>query len=211
MEADRYRFIAGGIGITPLLPMLAAVNERGVPWKLYYGARRRSSMAFAAELKRYGGNVDLLPQDECGLLNLNTILDGLAAREAVYCCGPNPLIDAVQERFNRGLQGALHVERFTPIAGNLQSAQTGFIVICKRSNVTVDVGSNETILQALERVGVHPQFSCREGTCGTCETRILSGRPDHRDSVLSPSEKASGKTMTICVSRSQDDVLELDL
>jgi ferredoxin-NADP reductase len=211
VEARRYRFIAGGIGITPLLPMCRLASELGLPWALHYGARRRSAMAFVEEFKSHSDHVVLVPLDENGLLDLDAILDQLEEGDAVYCCGPNALIDAVQRRFDAGLKGALHVERFTPIEIARVGTEAGFTVICKKSNVTVEVGPNETILDALERVGLRLPFSCREGTCGTCETRILAGRPDHRDSVLSPTERLSGETMTICVSRSQDPVLVLDI
>jgi tetrachlorobenzoquinone reductase len=89
--------------------------------------------------------------------------------------------------------------------------QKSFTVILRQSGREIEVGADESILQALERAGLYPPFSCREGACGTCETAVVSGRPDHRDAVLSDAERAAGNTMMICVSRSLDPVLELDL
>jgi ferredoxin-NADP reductase len=210
IPAVRYRFIAGGIGITPLLPMLHAAAADGVPWRLFYGARSRAAMAFTDELAQFGGQVVLRPQDQCGILDLDDILAGLEIGDRVYCCGPEPLIAAVEDRFKRGLAGTLHVERFKTTA-DLSLSNLPLTVTLRRSQKTISVGANESILEAIERAGISPPFSCREGTCGTCETAILGGKPLHRDVVLSEAEKASGKTMMICVSRSSDALLELDL
>lgn len=205
--APRYRFIAGGIGITPILPMLAAAEAAGAEWTLLYGGRSRDSMAFAEELARYGDRVTLAPQDESGLLDLGAVLDGLPEGALVYCCGPGALLDAVEERCP---SGALHVERFQP--KEQQSGEDGeFEVELAQSGRTLTVAAGVSVLEAVRAAGVEVLFSCSEGTCGTCETDVLEGTPDHRDSVLSAEEREAGETMMICVSRCRGERLVLDL
>jgi ferredoxin-NADP reductase len=209
IPAGRYCFIAGGIGIAPILPMVWAAHSIGSQWKLIYGGRTRASMAFTGELRPLGNRVILCPQDDYGLLDLDEIMRDVEPNDAVYCCGPETLIRAVEARFKKRPDYTLRVERFTnsdvPLHG------TSFSVRLCRSEKTIEVGANESILEAMENVGLRPSFSCREGVCGTCETVVLAGRPDHRDAVLSEAEKAHGRTMMICVSRSLDPLLELDV
>ncbi|MER6072857.1 PDR/VanB family oxidoreductase [Streptomyces sp. NPDC001817] len=206
-SAPRYRFIAGGIGITPILPMLAAAERAGADWTLLYGGRTRSSMAFTGELARYGDRVTLAPQDETGLLDLGPVLEDLPDGTLVYCCGPGPLLDAVEERCPAG---ALRVERFQP-----KEQRTGgdeeFEVVLARSGRTVTVPPQVSVLDAVRAAGVEVLYSCTEGTCGTCETDVVEGTPDHRDSVLTQEERSAGDTMMICVSRCRGARLVLDL
>ncbi|MEU0673742.1 PDR/VanB family oxidoreductase [Streptomyces sp. NPDC006172] len=205
--APRYRFIAGGIGITPILPMLAAAEAAGAEWTLLYGGRSRNSMAFAAELARYGDRVTLAPQDESGLLDLGAVLDGLPEGALVYCCGPGPLLDAVEGRCP---PGALNVERFQPKEQPVGAGEE-FEVELARSGRTVSVAADVSVLDAVRAAGVEVLFSCTEGTCGTCETDVLEGAVDHRDSVLTAQEREAGETMMICVSRCRGKRLVLDL
>ncbi|MBE8474674.1 PDR/VanB family oxidoreductase [Streptomyces justiciae] len=205
--APRYRFIAGGIGITPILPMLAAAEASGAEWSLLYGGRTRQSMAFTEELSRYGDRVTVAPQDETGLLDLASVLDGVPEGTLVYCCGPGPLLDAVQARCPSGL---LHLERFTPKEQET-GENTEFEVELARSGGTVTVPADVSVLDAVRAAGVEVLYSCTEGTCGTCETDVLDGTPDHRDSVLTDEEQEAGETMMICVSRCRGRRLVLDL
>ncbi|MER8004562.1 PDR/VanB family oxidoreductase [Streptomyces sp. NPDC094149] len=206
-SAPRYRFVAGGIGITPILPMLAAAEAAGAEWTLLYGGRTRDSMAFTEELARYGDRVTLAPQDEVGLLDLGSVLDGLPGDTLVYCCGPGPLLDAVEARCPAG---QLRVERFTPKVQEV--GENGeFEVELAQSGRTVTVAPDVSVLDAVRGAGVEVLFSCTEGTCGTCETDVLEGTPDHRDSVLTDAERESGETMMICVSRCRGRRLVLDL
>ncbi|MCW3014563.1 MAG: ferredoxin [Solirubrobacterales bacterium] len=211
VEHPHYSFIAGGIGITPVLPMIHAVEAAGAAWHLTYGGRTRSSMAFVDELLGYGERVELRAQDVHGLLDLAAALGcGAGAGGAVYCCGPEPLIEAV-EAACRDLSRSLHVERFAPRPDVLTSAARAIEVVCAQSGLTVTVDPQTSILNALTQAGVATQSSCAEGTCGTCETRVLDGIPEHRDSVLSDEERASGETMMICVSRCRGPRLVLDI
>ncbi|GAA3839628.1 PDR/VanB family oxidoreductase [Streptomyces phyllanthi] len=205
--APRYRFVAGGIGITPILPMLRAAEAAGADWTLLYGGRTRESMAFTEELGAYGDRVTVAPQDEFGLLDLGSVLGDVPEGTLVYCCGPGPLLDAVEERCPRGV---LRVERFQP-----KEQETGpdseFEVVLERTGKTVTVPVGVSVLDTVRAAGVEVLYSCAEGTCGTCETDVLEGTPDHRDSVLTDEEREAGETMLICVSRCRGQRLVLDL
>ncbi|MGD9988508.1 PDR/VanB family oxidoreductase [Pseudonocardia sp.] len=211
--APRYLFVAGGIGITPILPMLAAAERAGVPWTLHYGGRSRATMAFAEQLAAaHGARVVLRPQDEEGLLDLPTILGGAAPGTLLYCCGPEGLLSAVAAHTGRWPTGTVHTERFTPRTGTDDGADSAFEVECRASGVTVTVAPGRSVLDAVEAVGgVVVASSCREGVCGTCETSVLDGVPEHRDSVLDDGERAAGEVMMICVSRAASARLVLDL
>ncbi|GLZ12732.1 ferredoxin [Actinomadura sp. NBRC 104425] len=210
VAADRYLFIAGGIGITPIMPMLAAAHASGADWRLVYGGRTRASMAFRTDLEHaYGDRVSVRPQDETGLLDLDALLGAPDERTQVYCCGPEPLLAAVEERCAAWPPGALHVERFTPKDDT--GPRGSFEVELARSGRTLTVPPGKSILQVVEEAGVQVLSSCREGTCGTCETEVLGGEPDHRDSVLTDEERRSGEIMMICVSRARGARLTLDL
>ncbi|WP_370967162.1 2Fe-2S iron-sulfur cluster-binding protein [Amycolatopsis sp. cg9] len=209
-HAERYLFIAGGIGITPVVPMLAAADASGADWQLVYGGRSRPSMAFAARLReRYGDRVVVWPRDEGGLLDVPGVLATAFAGTAVYCCGPEPLLAVTEEVCARRPDLTLHVERFSP--REVTGAVTGFDVELARSGLTLTVPADRSILEVAEDAGVPVLSSCREGTCGTCETPVLGGVPDHRDSLLTTEEQAANETMMICVSRSCGRKLVLDL
>ncbi len=208
--AGAYLFIAGGIGITPILPMVQAATEAGSSWQLWYGGRRHSSMAFVDDLEPYGDRVHLWPEDECGLLPLGEVLGSPIDGTLVYCCGPPPLLSAVEQGCANWPANALHMERFTPVAV-AHGADEPFEVELARSHKTVVVPADTSILRAIEATGLVVLSSCQEGTCGTCETDVLDGVPDHRDSVLTDDERASCEVMMICVSRSRTPRLVLDL
>ncbi len=209
--APAHLFIAGGIGITPLLPMIRALDAAGADWRLVYGGRRAASMAFVEQLAGLGERVTVWPEDERGLLDLDELLAQPLPGTKVYCCGPGALIDAVEERCSGWPAGALHVERFRPKDGALDGERNEFEVRLDRSGLTLTVGPDQTIADVVEEAGIDILTSCREGTCGTCETTVLEGVPDHRDSLLTDDEKAANDTMTICCSRSLTPCLVLDL
>lgn len=210
----RYLFVAGGIGITPILPMIAAVDAAGAGWELLYGGRRRASMAFLDRLAGYGDRVTVVPQDEAGLLDLDAALARHdPATTSVYCCGPEPLLVAAAERAAAAGFAEPHVERFHPVEA-LPAEPGGdrpVEVVCARSGITVHVGAETSILEALETAGLPVPSSCREGICGTCETSVLDGTPDHRDSLLTDGERAAGETMMVCCSRALSEKLVLDV
>jgi ferredoxin-NADP reductase len=210
--AAGYLFIAGGVGITPILPMLAAAQAAGVPWRLVYGGRSRATMAFADELRAaHGDRVQLVPQDEHGLLDLDALLAAPAEGTLVYCCGPAPLLDAVEQRCAQWPAGTLHVERFTPKDAGEPVHSGSFEVELAATGTTLTVPPDHSVLEAVEEAGVSVLSSCREGTCGTCETPVLAGTVDHRDSLLTAEERAANDTMMLCVSRAACARLVLDL
>lgn len=211
-DADEYLFIAGGIGITPLIPMIAEVHSRGLAFTLVYGGRNRASMAYAKELQRqYPDHVEINPQDESGLLDLPGVLADYRPHRHVYTCGPSPLLDAVETYCTDWPAGTVHMERFRGKEPAADAAANSFEVELAHSGLTLTVPPDRSILDLVQEAGVDVLTSCREGTCGSCETPILDGEADHRDSLLSQSEKDAQETMFICVSRARSTKLVLDL
>ncbi|MGW4586938.1 PDR/VanB family oxidoreductase [Amycolatopsis thermoflava] len=210
VPSGRYLFVAGGIGITPLLPMIHQADLLGADWTLLYGGRRRASMAFTDELAADGDRVHLVPEDEHGLLDLASWLGTPRPGTKVYCCGPAPLLAAVESACRDWPPFSLHVERFTA-REQAPARDEPFEVELRRTGATVTVTPGISVLEAVRGAGVDVLSSCRQGTCGTCETGVLAGVPDHRDSILADHERAAGEVMFVCVSRSCTDRLVLDL
>lgn len=206
-----YIFIAGGIGITPIIPMIRQAEAQGAEWELHYGGRCRASMAFLDQLAVFGSRVTLLPEDECGLPDLATIVGDAKADTQIYCCGPEGLIGAVTERCRAWPKGSLHVERFAPIAREQSAPSGSFEVVLARSGLTLTVPPDKSILEVLTEAGVPALSACGEGTCGTCEKVVLEGIPDHRDLLFDEDERAAGDRILVCVSRSLTSRLVLDV
>lgn len=211
IEASDYIFIAGGIGITPLLPMIAQVDKEGRSWKLLYGGRSRASMAFLDTVQVYGDHVLVQPENEMGLLDIAGWVGAQKPGKVVFCCGPERLIAAVESQCTGWPEDAVQVERFKPADGALAGQNSIFEVVLARSGTCVQVGEHEAIADALERVGVHVPRSCNEGTCGTCITKVLEGLPDHRDSFLRGRMRNENKKIMVCCSRALTDRLVLDV
>ncbi|WP_407704352.1 PDR/VanB family oxidoreductase [Streptomyces spongiae] len=212
--ARRYLFVGGGIGITPLLPMTAAAEAAGAEWSLLYGGRTHASMAFLPELAGYGDRVTVRPQDRYGLLDLAGFLGEPDPSALVYCCGPAGLIDAVEAHCADWPPGSLNVERFAAAAGEQPAVEEGeqpIEVELRASGMTLTVPPEQSVLRAVEEAGVPVLSSCEEGICGSCETAVVEGEVDHRDSLLTDEERAAGDTMLICVSRARGARLVLDL
>jgi ferredoxin-NADP reductase len=211
VDAQRYLFVAGGIGITPILAMIRSADAAGAQWRLVYGGRHRASMAFLDELAVYGDRVTVWPQEEKGLIDLDGLLGQPQSDTKVYCCGPEPLLAAVEQRCAVWPKGSLHVERFVAKPLTEPVLSDAFEVELARSGLTLTVPPETSILSAVEDAGVGVLSSCQEGTCGTCETRVLDGVPDHRDSVLDEDQREAGDCMMICISRACTPRLVLDL
>ncbi|TFV88771.1 PDR/VanB family oxidoreductase [Blastococcus sp. CT_GayMR16] len=212
VPAPHYLFIAGGIGITPMLPMIDAAAAAGASWELHYGGRSRRSMAFLESLEEATGQqVTVHPQDEVGLIDLDRLLGSPREDTLVYCCGPEPLLLAVEQRCAAWPTGALHLERFAPKDVGEPVFTDAFEVELATSGLSLTVPPEKSVLQVVEEAGVSVLSSCTEGTCGTCETTVLSGEVDHRDSLLTPAEQAANDTMFICVSRAACPKLVLEL
>ncbi|NYI45816.1 ferredoxin-NADP reductase [Nocardioides aromaticivorans] len=212
VASPRYLFIAGGIGITPMLPMIAEAEASGADWRLVYGGRTRSSMAFVDELAVYGDKVTLLPQDEAGLPDLDALLGTPEPGTLVYTCGPTGLLDAVEAGCAGWPPGSLHLERFSAKAAEpAEGGDKEFELVLQRSGLTLTVPPDKSIFEVCRAAGVSVVGSCLEGVCGTCETEIIEGEVDHRDSILNDEEKESNEFLMICVSRCREDRLTLDL
>jgi ferredoxin-NADP reductase len=211
VPAPRYLFIAGGIGITPILPMIDAAAAAGAQWELHYGGRSRRSMAFLESLERDSGHLTLHPQDEVGLIDLDALLGTPRPDTRIYCCGPEPLLVAVEQRCADWPTGSLHLERFAPKDVGEPVLTGAFEVELALTGRTLTVPPDRSILQVVEDSGLSVLSSCQEGTCGTCETTVLAGEVDHRDSLLTPDEQAANDTMFICVSRAACPKLVLEL
>lgn len=211
VDADRYVFVAGGIGITPILPMVRATATAGHPTTLLYGGRRRTSMAFLDEIADLpGANVYVCPEDEVGLLDLKRHIGAPDPAAAVYYCGPPPLLEAVEKQCADWPRGSLHREIFIAEERPHNPGDT-FEVQLARSGESLRVDSHRTLLEALEDAGIDHPHSCRAGICGTCLTDVVDGQPEHLDDVLSDEERDSGQVILPCVSRSRSRVLVLDL
>ncbi len=207
--------IAGGIGITPLWCMVQRLVELKRPWELHYACRSRAVAAFVPELEAAAatgsGRFLLWADDEHGgrPLDLAPIVRGAPADAQLYCCGPAPMLSAFRDAAPGEWSSRMHMEYFRP--AEAARPTRAFVVELARSGVSVDVPPGCSILDALMMQGIDAPYSCYEGVCGTCETRVLEGTPDHRDNLLSDKAKAEGKTILICCSGSKSDKLVLDL
>ncbi|MGH3634711.1 MAG: PDR/VanB family oxidoreductase [Mycobacterium sp.] len=211
--APSYLFVAGGVGITPILPMIDAAERQGIPWRLVYGGRGRSSMAFLERILAYGPErTDIVAEDERGFPDLAGEIAGTAGA-LVYACGPEGLLRAVEDAAAaEDLSKSLHLERFAAASDRqVSSAGSAFEVELRQTGKVLTVGEGTTILEAVREVLPETMSSCEEGFCGTCETRVVEGVPDHRDSLLSEEERVANDTMMICVSRAACGRLVLDL
>jgi ferredoxin-NADP reductase len=212
--AGHYLFLAGGIGVTPLLPMALEAARAGVPWTFVYGGRTRASMAFRDGLSALpGGRLEVVPQDELGLPDLEGAFAALPAGGAAYCCGPAGMLEAaISIGGSTRPDVPVHVERFQgPAALAPGAPDSAFEVELARSGLTIEVPRGVSVLDAVRARIPGVLSNCEQGNCSACETAVLGGVPDHRDSVLTPKEKAANRYMMICVSRSLTPRLVLDL
>jgi vanillate O-demethylase ferredoxin subunit len=206
--------IAGGIGITPLLSMIRRLVALGRSWELHYAARTRLAAAFLEVLdtlrcsaRKVHLNFD---QEEGGrVLDLAAIVKQAPPDAHLYCCGPVSMLDAFETATAGRPSGRVHVECFK--ARERAAADGGFEVRLARTNRTIMVEPGKTILNALLDAGITVNYACAEGVCGTCETRVIEGTPDHRDLFLGKDEQAANKTIMICCSGAKSSTLVLDL
>jgi ferredoxin-NADP reductase len=211
-DAEFSVLIAGGIGITPLMSMIRRLEELARPWKLLYAARTRRAAAFLDDL--HGIRPENLQMDfddeRLGkVFDIAAIVANQPEHAHLYCCGPVPMLEAFERASASRPSDHVHVEYFQ--AKEAPALDGGFEVKLARSNRTVAVETGKSILDAVLDAGISANYSCTEGVCGTCETRVIEGIPDHRDLFLSPEEKAANKTIMICCSGSKSGTLILDL
>lgn len=212
-DAPRVVFVAGGIGITPILSMIHSCEARARPWQLHYAARSRQRTAFYEWLSsHHRSKCHFHFDDEAGgWFDASAALGDIAPDAAIYCCGPAPLMSSVQALTAQRAPGRAHFEWFSAEAAPPPDTHRSFTIVLASSGRRLEVPPHQTILDVLEAHGEGVPFSCREGLCGTCKTGVIAGLPDHRDHVLSPEEQASNRVIAVCVSRATSDVLELEL
>jgi tetrachlorobenzoquinone reductase len=204
-------FIAGGIGVTPILPMIDRLADLGRPFVLHYGVRDRKTLPFQSRIARHGDKVRLAfsREPDGRRLDIAAIVDAAPADADLYCCGPRGMLDAFAAATAGRDPARIHVEHFAAVEP--AAVEGGFEVVLARSGRTVAIQPGMTILEALNAAGIMPNCSCVQGVCGSCETRVLDGVPDHRDVILTPEERAHNRTMMICVSGARTARLVLDL
>lgn len=209
--------VAGGIGITPILSMARQLHQLGRPFEVIYCARARQNAAFVAEIESLATQVHWHFDDEQGAPpNLQALLSAHpgvgAANTHYYACGPAVMLDAFEHSCASLGYVHAHIERFQAVEiAPASDAQQTYTVELKRSGQILTVLPGQSLLATLQAAHIECNTSCEEGICGSCETRILEGTPDHRDSVLSPAEQASHKMMMVCVSGCKSSHLVLDL
>lgn len=211
VDAERYHFIAGGIGITPIRSMICAAEEAGKDWVLDYCGRSASGMALRDELIGYGDRVRFWASDRSGRIDLPAVLGIPEPGTLVYTCGPERLTDEIEALCEEHWpEGSLHIERFTPLDFS-DAENLAFGIRLGADGPVLPVGPDQTALEVLEAAGVPVVSSCREGTCGTCEVPVLDGEVEHRDAILTPAEKKRNDCMMVCVSRACSRTLALDV
>lgn len=209
-DADLVVLLAGGIGITPIYCMVNRLIERGRKWELYYSCRTRLDAAFLDELAQHPATHLHFDDEEGGrFVNVPGIVDTLPRHAHLYCCGPAPMLAAFEAATAHWPAEQIHVEYFTPKFAAAQEG--GYIVELARSKRELVIPAGKSILQVVREAGIDVPHSCEEGVCGACETRVISGIPDHRDTILTESERNENATMMICCSGSKTPRLVLDI
>ncbi len=216
-DAPRSVLLAGGIGVTPVFAMLQRLAELQRPAWLIYCARSRKEAAFVADIEtlvRANPALSLrchFDDEHGGPPDLVQLLDGHAKDTHFYACGPAPMLDAYERACAQLGQANVHLERFAagaPVADT--TAAVGYSVELRKSGKTVQVAPGVVLLDALLDAGVTLDHSCREGVCGACETKVISGDVEHHDLILTQQERAANKSMMVCVSRCRSGRLVLD-
>lgn len=214
-SGERYLFIAGGIGVTPFIAMCRAAAQAGADWRLAYLGRSRTSMAYVADLEaEFPDRVDVFAADEGRRFDVDAAIAAMASETRVYCCGPDRLMNAVEAAMSTPERlPFVHLEHFHPRDTADDAQNEEFTVYAAASDVEFIVPYDESVLMAADFAGVVVPGDCLEGTCGSCETRVLLGEVQHRDSILSPQQRRESTSMMICVSRAKPGCsrLELDL
>lgn len=212
-RASHSVLVAGGIGITPIYCMFRQLLALGRSAELIYCARSRAEAALVDEISGLGAKVLYHFNDEKGgLPDLASYLAGRPADTHFYCCGPTPMLDAFEQTCERLGYPHAHIERFTAaeVAAS-EDAQDSYSVELSKSGKTLHIEPGLNLLDVLLEAGCDIEYSCREGVCGSCETRVLEGDIDHRDGVLTKAERAANGSMMVCVSGCKSRRLVLDL
>ena len=208
-------FVAGGIGVTPIVSMITRAAALKRPWTLHYATRTRRDAAFLQDIEALArasaGAVNAVFDQEAGggALDIQAIVSTAPDDAHLYCCGPLPMLVAFRNAAAGRPPRTVHLEYFSP----KEEAATagGFHVQLRKTGRTIAVPPGQTILAALLDACVNVAYACGEGTCGTCETRVIEGIPDHRDVYLTDQERAGNTQIMICCSGAKTPVLVLDL
>jgi vanillate O-demethylase ferredoxin subunit len=212
--------IGGGIGITPMVSMAAELKAKGLPFKLAYASRSDRDVAFRSEIDNLCGETLHLHLDQPSgkIFDMGGFLGSLPAETTVYVCGPRPMIKAAIDSGRKLGWPASRVkfELFFSVKGPDPTAKPKlpegtFEVVLKSTGKAFLVPPDKSILDVLVDAGVDVLYDCKKGECGVCQVGVVEGIPDHKDVILSDSERASGKIMQICISRSKSPKLVLDL
>ncbi|MEY4755458.1 MAG: hypothetical protein RJA34_356 [Pseudomonadota bacterium] len=212
-SAEHFVLIAGGIGITPMMAMADRLRQLGKPYELHYAGRSRQHMALLARLQQdHGEHLSLYIKAAGQRMSLPHMLASVTASTSVYACGPGRLIDELEALSEQWPQGVLHFEHFHAEAGALDPGKEhAFVARLKDSGLDVLVPADRTLLQALQSAGIDVPCDCGEGLCGTCEVTVVEGEVDHRDKVLTKTERATNKRMLSCCSRAAGQTIMLAL
>ena len=212
-SVDHYILIAGGIGITPIITMADRLRELNKDYSIHYAGRSLTTMAFVERLKKdHGNNLNLYPKDDDLRMDLDKITCALQERQQVYACGPDRLLNQLEKMSISWLEGTLRYEHFNSVTSELNpDHEHAFEVELMDSGITVNVKSDQTVLDAILAVGIDVPYDCKEGICGTCEVDVLEGELDHRDQVLTNTEKRKANRMMTCCSRASGNKLKLSL
>ncbi|MDX2937324.1 PDR/VanB family oxidoreductase [Streptomyces ipomoeae] len=212
VDAPSYLLVAGGIGIAPFVPMIEQLAAQDADWHLVHRGRSLAEMAFVEQLARsHPQRVTISSADKQQRPDLEAILRAASAGTAVYCCGPEAMLDAVEALMPIACpRGTLHVERFTASSRAGETPSAPFEAELRRSGRVVRVPVGQSLLSALQDIDPSLDFSCENGVCGSCEIRVLGGVPDHRDHVLQPDERDRHDVIYPCVSRAHGARIVLD-
>jgi ferredoxin-NADP reductase len=204
--------LAGGIGVTPLVSMAAELTVRGHPFRFYYAGRSRTQLAFLPVIEGLvGDKLAIHADDTSGLFDVVGLMTSLKDDEPLYCCGPMPMIELADKTAKQlgWRDGRLQFEIFTP--PQPKTGDQAFEVVLKSSGESFHIPAGKSILDVLIEADQDPLHDCKRGDCGICQVEVIEGVPDHRDFILTDGQKAAGKLMQICVSRSKTPRLVLDL
>ncbi|KWV54159.1 hypothetical protein AS026_02515 [Rhizobium altiplani] len=210
-SARKHILVAGGIGITPILSMAKHLEQSGSSFEVHYAARSRGEAAFADILAcdPFKDKVKFYFDDENQRIDLDGILSDFVSGTAVYCCGPPGLMNAVTSKSGHWPVGSVRLDSFEPLDGNTDDQP--FTVKLASTGQIFDIPPGKSILRVLRDHGVCVGSQCEQGVCGACLTPIVEGLPDHRDRVLSESEKRANDLVALCCSRSLTNSLVLDM
>jgi tetrachlorobenzoquinone reductase len=209
--SDRYLFVAGGIGITRLIPMIRTAQSRGAVWRLLFCNRNLRDAPFLEEPQSLKGDVSLYTSDLGTSLNIANTFAQVQPNTLIYCCGPAKLMTEIERATAHWPVDSVRFEWFVLREPSTEHRSEAFEVFCRRSNRSVMVQANQSIIDALATAGVDIPKSCEQGICGACEVQVIEGEVDHQDSILAPAERSSAKSMVICVSRARGHRLVLDI